>query len=444
MHGAGALATIWGTSGPHLRRAAAIDRYVPTVPAPGFEGPSTVEKSDATAFRRPVLVGITSATLIGIIASYSMHLVNLRMKAGGFTGSEISLSVALQAFGICISVMLGRHIVARVGLKRTIPVAATLCAVSLAALCLNHGLFFVYAARAAFAFGLGFLLIASEYFVTCGDPATRAERVATYTTALAAGSVAGPFLAGLGGITVASFLIGSAIILVSAALLSASLLVAEGVQTRSEASSRSLAFAPAVILAGLLFGIADNAGLSLLPIYGALHQWDLATAANLGVFAGIGAMLFQYPLARLAVRHNPSVLLLVLCVCGGALLIALPFVIGDSFLSYIIAAGLGGVVEGLYTVALVLISADRRSQNLTALNALFLAVCSAGEVLGPAAVGVSMDIFGTNGMILALVAAFTACSAALMAAPLVTCARPQLGLAAEVNDRGAQRLRVLV
>jgi MFS family permease len=378
-------------------------------------------------------VGILSASLIGLIASYSMHLVNLRMKAGGFTGSEISLSVALQALGICISVMLGRHIIARIGLKRTIPVAAVLCAFSLAALCLNYGLFFVYVVRGAFAFGLGFLLIASEYFVTCGDRDSRAERVASYTTALAAGSVAGPFLAGFGGITIASFLIGSAVILVSAALLSASLKVTEGLQTRSKASRSSIAFAPAVILAGLLFGIADNAGLSLLPVYGAMHQWDLATAVNLGVFAGIGAMVSQYPLARLAVRHSASALLLVLCVCGAGLLITLPFVIGDSFLSYMIAAGLGGVVEGLYTVALVLISADRRSQNLTSLNALFLALCSAGEVLGPAAVGVSMDVFGTNGMILALVAAFAGCSAALTSAPLITRFRTRPGIASRGN-----------
>jgi predicted MFS family arabinose efflux permease len=407
-----------------------IDRYVPDIPAPVLDAPgATAERRAATVFRYPALVGITSATLIGLIASYSMHLVNLRMKAGGFTGTEISLSVALQALGICISVMLGRHIVARIGLKRTIPVAAALCAVSLAALSLNLDLSSIYVVRVAFALGLGFLLIASEYFVTCGERATRAGRVASYTTALAAGSVAGPFLAGLGGMTVSSFLVGSAIILVSAALLSASLLAAEGVQTRSPASSRSIAFAPAVVLAGLLFGIADNAGLSLLPIYGAMHQWDLATATNLGVFAGLGAMVSQYPLARLAVRYNASAVLLVLCVCGAGLLIALPFVIGDSLLSYIIAAGLGGVVEGLYTAALVIISADRRSQNLTALNALFLAVCSAGEILGPAAVGISMDVFGTNGMILALVAAFAACSAALMTAPLVTRVRADLGAA---------------
>src|SRR5205085_12678398 len=70
--------------------------------------------------------------------------------------------------------------------------------------------------------------------------------------------------------------------------------------------------------------------------------------------------------------------------------------------AFAVVAGLGGVFEGMYTVAFISISRDRRAQSLSSLNALFVAACALGEVVGPVGSGVSMRYLGPNGIVVVL------------------------------------------
>ncbi len=96
------------------------------------------------------------------------------------------------------------------------------------------------------------------------------------------------------------------------------------------------------------------------------------------------------------------------------LLALLPIVIGNKPGAYLVAAGLGAIFEGLYTVSLINISRDRRTQSLSSLNACFIAVCSLGEVAGPVASGVSMEYFGPHGLVVALLVVFAVYALGMM------------------------------
>ena len=131
MHGARVIATrmLLHTEPRHQPRDVYVSRY----PAPH---PKDEPESAALTLRRGASVDneawtVITAALIGLIASFSLHLVNLRMQNLGIAGSLISLSVAIQALAICISALVAKRIIANRGLRHTLPASAIISALAL-------------------------------------------------------------------------------------------------------------------------------------------------------------------------------------------------------------------------------------------------------------------------------------------------------------------------
>jgi predicted MFS family arabinose efflux permease len=359
---------------------------------------------------------VVAAAFIGLLANFSMHLINLRMQKLGIPASQISLSVALQAVGICVFALMAKSVIARAGLRPMLPFGAACSGLALIAIYQASEIHAINSLRVLFACGLVFLLIASEYLVTArGNEENRGRLVGLYAMALGAGTAVGPLLIGVFGIDEsAPFLAGAAMFLLGTVPLSLSLRKDEGRNVRRSPPFAALRFMPVAFLAAFVFGMADNGGLSMLPVYAALNGYDAIGATNVAVFAALGAVLLQFPLGWIAAKHNPRLLLAICAVAAVLLLALLPFVIEQRFLTYAIAIGLGGVLEGLYTIALVCVSRERRVQSLSLLNACFISVCALGEVAGPLASGISMHYLGAHGLIVALVAVFGAYAFAML------------------------------
>ena len=289
-----------------------------------------------------------------------------------------------------------------------IRLSSVICGGALVAIFFNADVYVINGLRALFAVGLTFLLITSEYLVTARcDESNRGRLVGWYTTALGAGAITGPLLVTMTGIDQASpFLFGATLLLFGAVGLSSCLFDHEGQSSRRSSPLSAIAFMPAAFLAAFVFGIADNGGLSMLPVYGALNGYDNASAANLAVFAALGATLLQLPIGWLATKRSTTELLVTLAVLIPCLLALFPIAIHSQLSAWLLAACFGGLVEGLYTIGLVTISRDRRVRNLPIVNACFISVCSVGEVVGPTASGVSMHFFGPDGLVAALIIAF--------------------------------------
>ena len=57
----------------------------------------------------------------------------------------------------------------------------------------------------------------------------------------------------------------------------------------------------------------------------------------------------------------------------------------------------GGVVAALYTIGLAHLGSRLSGRDLASANAAFVLCYGLGMVLGPQAIGIGMDLFGTNG-----------------------------------------------
>jgi MFS family permease len=352
---------------------------------------------------------IAIAAFIGMLASFSMHLVNLRMQNIGISGSVISLSVAIQALAICISAFAAKSIFERTGLRSMLAAGAILSSGSLAAIYFSQDAFVISALRVAFAAGLTPLVIASEYIVTVQNRDDfRGHVVAWYATALGLGTIAGPLLLSVLNIDDASsFTSGAAMLLLSGAALRNCLSEHDGKTTRQTGSLAPILFMPAVFYAAFVFGVADNGGLSMLPVYGALNGYSNSDAAMLAVFAAIGATASPFPIAWLATRYGTTRVLVSLAICALTITVLLPVAINVKPIAFVVATALGALIEGLYTVALISLSRERRLNCMVSLNACFISVCSLGEVAGPAVSSVSMEFLGPHGFVVTLVLAFT-------------------------------------
>src|SRR5713226_4339837 len=117
MYGARAIITAQLLQ-PRPARQLPIERYVPR--SPDVQSASQIADGAPGARRVPVgsvTQAVAAAALIGLIANFSMHLINLRMQNLGIAGSLISLSVAVQAFAIFVSALAAKTVIAKTGLR---------------------------------------------------------------------------------------------------------------------------------------------------------------------------------------------------------------------------------------------------------------------------------------------------------------------------------------
>jgi fucose permease len=84
-------------------------------------------------------------------------------------------------------------------------------------------------------------------------------------------------------------------------------------------------------------------------------------------------------------------------------LVLLPLVLGSKAAAWLLAFAAGGFIESLYTLALIQLAQRFRNASLSSANASFISVCALGEVVGPAVTGLSMDVFGSSGMMLSAI-----------------------------------------
>jgi len=366
--------------------------------------PTTAAHDEGT----PAIVAfIAAATLIGFATNLSMHLLNLRMQSLGVSGSGIGVSVAIQALGIVFAAPLTKYAIGRYGVRQTLVAGSLLCTDTLAAFSVVTDLFVWNALRFVFAGGLAFLFTTSESLIIArADGGNRGRVVAWYATALATGTSAGPLLITVIGIQGASPLLWGALIFAWASTpIFAYLRRGEGLTPVVRKSTfATLRIAPIAFLSAFVFGIADNGGMALLGVYSVMTGYDYTSAVAFAAFATIGGILLQVPLGYSANSHNPRLVLICCAVFSIWLLAVLPGLMSHKPLAFGAVFGLGGLIEGLYTVGLICIAKYYRGLGISSANGCFISLCGFGELVGPLATGASMEYLGSQGFVLALAA----------------------------------------
>lgn len=375
----------------------------------GLEG---IERRQAAS----IGAAIACVTAVGIGLSLTIPLLSLELDRMGVSRGMIGFNTAVAGAASLIVVPFVPRLAARFGLLPllwvsvlTVPVVIVLFKV-LFSVALWFPLRFILSAA------LGTLFVLSEYWITTAAPPDRRGLVmGIYATVLAAGLALGPLILALVGTAgFAPYLVGAGLF----SLATLPLMVAGSLSpTIAESQRRStLSFifaAPAATLAAFAFGALETGGFSLLPVYGLAVGLDDTRGALLVSAIAVGNVIFQIPIGILADQMDRQRLLLIIGVLGalGACLIPLA---ASSFLA--LAALLfvwGGIIGAFYPVGLTYLGARFDGSDLAGANAAFVILYNVGLLLGPPAVGLSMDLDPPDGFAWSL-AAFCALYAAVV------------------------------
>jgi predicted MFS family arabinose efflux permease len=365
--------------------------------------PSASDKAGSRS--APIVAFILAAALVGFATNLSMHLLNLRMQHLGISGFWIGVSVAVQALGIIVAAPLTKHIISVCGIRQTILIAALLSSTALLAFNFLTNLFLWGLMRFLFATGLALLFTASEsLIISRANAANRGRVVGWYATALATGTTAGPLLVTVVGIHGSAPLLWGALLfwLATAPILACLKQGEELAPVVRSSTFATIRFAPIAFVSAFVFGVVDNGGMAMLSIYSVLVGYDYASAVVLAVFATVGAIVLQIPLGYSANRRDPRILLILCGFTALCLISLLPNIMSVKPLAFGVAFGLGGFLEGLYTLGLICIAKYYRGFGISSANGCFVSMCGFGELIGPLATGASMEYFGAQGFVLGL------------------------------------------
>lgn len=335
-----------------------------------------------------------AAATVGFGTNLAIQLVNLGLHARGASTALIGLSTMAQAVGIVPAALLAPCAMRRLGPRRTMQLGAILAAVTMASFAHATGYLAVTALRIAYAIGLALVFSCAEFVVLSQSSDRQCGQAAgLYATVVGLGMALGPaWIAIVGSSSAVAYYSGASLCL---ACMPASRAF-EDVHVPAAAHSAPtpvFTLAPLGFAAAFVFGFIDNGPVSLLPIAGLTHGWSSAQSVLLVTAVTLGAIACQWPVGRAVDRFGTGLVFRVGLLGAALIVVMLPFIWSSPALLVLAVIGLGAVLEGFYTVGLADIGRQVPSGQLAGANALFVAMCGTGEIVGPALTGFAFEVF---------------------------------------------------
>jgi MFS family permease len=149
------------------------------------------------------------------------------------------------------------------------------------------------------------------------------------------------------------------------------------------------------MIVNLLVAITFGSLASFLPVYGPDVGLPRDSVFLLLTLLSAGGLL-QYPIGWLADRINRRLLAVIVMAVMAVLFALMPAALADPLLRWPYVVMLGGGMMGLYTLGLTLLGARFRGVDLGASTTVFQVMWNTGMVVGPFAVGFTMDVAGAG------------------------------------------------
>lgn len=368
-------------------------------------GDGSPETAGAPSRVRWLSVGaaIASISVVGIAIGLGLPLLSVIMEARGLSASMIGLNTAVAGIASVISAPLATPLAQRFGVVPTMLAMIVAGAAAFAGFHFAEAFWIWFPLRAVLHVALTVLFILSEYWITTSAPAARRGFVlGLYATVLSLGFALGPWIfAQVGSAGFLPFGITIAVVAVAAIPVLAAWRESPSIPRKKPGASgfvRYIWLVPTATAAVLVFGAVETGGFALFPIYGVRIGYTEAEAAMLLSMIGLGNVVMQIPLGMLSDRIGDRRILLFGCAAVGlAGMILLPFVTHDWLATAVLLFVWGGMVAALYTIGLAHLGSRLSGRDLASANAAFVLCYGIGMVLGPQAIGIGMDLFGTDG-----------------------------------------------
>jgi MFS family permease len=368
---------------------AAGDAALATLAA-GAPADGSIDRQTATA--------LLAAASVGFGTNLAIQLVNLGLHSRGVSAGLIGVSTMAQAVGIVLAAPLAPRAMWSFGARQTMIFGAALAAVAMTGMAHTADFYAVTALRVFYAAGLAFVFTCSEYIVLARTAEqTRGRRAGLYASVLGIGMALGPaWITLVGSSGPEAYYSGAFLCL---ACIPATARCLAGVTSpppswQGHGISLFIRLAPLGFFSAFLFGFIDNGPVSLLAVSGVQKGWSDASSALLVSVVTLGSIVFQLPVGWAIDRFKPWRVFLTGALAAIVLLMTLPHVWATTALVILYVIGLGVVMEGLYTVGLADVGRRVPAAHLSAANAYLVAVCGAGEILGPLVTGIALDCLG--------------------------------------------------
>lgn len=352
---------------------------------------------------------IMSSFALGVAFGGYIPLQSLWLESLDRPFNQIGLTNGIVGLGIVISAYFVPRIVRRVGITRAILIGLFLAIISASVFRLTENLHLWLIIKFIKGLGLGLHWVLSEaWLIKISPPKIRPKAIAIYAVSMSLGFAGGPAIIWLfGHTTLVPFFCVSLVLIVTAIPFFFIKKYEPSIELESTSSPIKLILKfPTVVAACVVAGGIDLAMLSLLPaIVMRLPTADVNIASTIVTAMAIGTIAFQYPIAKLVDHYKPEKISAFVVMFGVAFAGSLPFFLHSFFLANGMAFLGAGLIYGLYTLGLTMLSNRVNSRDLVTANAGFVIIFEMSNLFGPTAAGILVDIsfkFGFSSFVFSL------------------------------------------
>ncbi len=354
---------------------------------------------------RGLVAAIATAGVFGVTIGLTMPLLALVLEGRGYGETLIGLNSAATFVGILLLSPVAFGLIRRVGLARAMLGGLLICALCLLLLSRFDSYGGWLLLRFVFGGAEGLLFVAAETWINAAvAERLRSRMTAFYITALALGFACGPLLIAATGIDgVLPYACGAALTL--AGLLPLAIGWGEAPRIDGEPSRGIFALmrlVPLPMAAAALFGLLDGGLLSLLAVVGLAIGLYIAGAARLVTVLVLGGVALQLPVAWLADHTDRRLVLAVCGAVGAAALAAIAILAARAWLLDGLLFVIGGMIGCYWVLGMTLVGERFRDADLAGATVGLTIAYGIGSVAGPAIGGLAMELWGTDGLMLAL------------------------------------------
>ena len=328
-------------------------------------------------------------------------LLALILERQGVSPFLNGMSAGVQMLAVLPVMWMAPALIGRFGTARTMAAGTAFMAVGLTLLPMFDGVWAWFPIRFGIGLGAELVFIAGDIWINqLAHDRTRGRLIGLYGQFMATGFVVGPLaLIAFGTESWTVLYLGLLAVLAGLAILVG--LRPEAPALDEKPRARFLHFmraAPALMVAGLMFGLVGSSTESLLVVYGVKKGLLEESATLLLTAYVVGAWLVQLPAGWLADHVENRTIL-----TGGAVLTlfayaALPFSLVHPVSMWSVMLVMGACTGSFYVVAMTMMGRRYRGAALIGVNTSFGLVWGVGAAVGPGLSGFSMDLIGPDGM----------------------------------------------
>jgi MFS family permease len=344
----------------------------------------------------------------GHTIALSIPTIGLDLDLSGYRSTLLGLNLALGGIANLFSIPLVPTLVGRFGAKRIAMLSTLSLATCMVAFSITS--FWVwFPLRFIFHMFLGSLFVITEYWVLSDSPPRlRGRVIGLYGTFLGLGFAIGPSILPLSASwKISPFYFCLALFVAAASVL---LLKVERPMAVDKKNIWMMATVfktdPAVVLAGLMFGIFEFGAGSLIINFTMRIGYTSAQSITVLSLLFLSNVCFQIPLGILSDKFNRRRLLAGISIvgfCGSAVLLYRNI----PYAAFCVIVFLwSGSMAGFYTIGLAQSASQFDESDFVHVNALFVTLYSVGMIVGPLLIGFGMDAESPMGFAYTLMAMF--------------------------------------